>query len=769
MTHTPVPHANTRIFPASLDPRAVDVVTRLTKAGFEAYLVGGCVRDLLLGHIPKDFDVSTEARPRQIRRIFRNCRVIGRRFKLAHVHFGETIIEVATFRQNPTAENAAGENGENEELDADALLIVRDNVFGTAEEDSVRRDFTINALLYDVNSNEVIDYVGGFEDIENKILRTIGEPAIRFAEDPVRMLRAIKFTSRLDLTLEPSLAQALHSCAPLIENSSPARVIEEIFKLLACGKSETSLAMLLDHGLLQRLLPELADYWADHRDELVALGRALDFVDGGKRRVSNAFLLAVLFHDPFRALVAENEGTDPMVVMSDLVAPAALRTSIPRRDVAHMKHMLVTQLRLERNRRGRRFRMNEFLERPSTHEAIDLLYLRSLAGAISPERHAEWAMKVARQLGDKIHPGNADEESAPRPPRKRRSRRSRSRGGRSDRQRSDERDDGRSDRQQGGRDDGRSDRRRESEAQAPKAEEQSQRQPSPKTSSKQPATSQAESTPESEPQKADSTTAANPPAPAEQLSSTAAGLMNESPRQGFKGLVKSFFKKVFDSGESAASAEPETQGTLFPKREAARPMAEAEPSRANAEPAPSAPSDAAEETEDPGPQSVEGNEAQEDGEGSRPPRKRRRRRRRKRPAGSATGDSANDESSPEAEAQSATDKSDESTTGESGEKRPPRQRRSRSRGGRGNSRREGSSETSDGKSSESSSRSKSSSSSQSSRSRKSGSSGQRSGDRSRSDRKSNEDRLDKKPQEDKADDLSGSQRHPEDIEDTFDW
>ncbi len=783
MTHAPVPHANTRIFPASLDPRAVDVVTRLTKAGFEAYLVGGCVRDLLLGHIPKDFDVSTEARPRQIRRIFRNCRVIGRRFKLAHVHFGETIIEVATFRQNPTAENAAGENSENEEVDADALLIVRDNVFGTAEEDSVRRDFTINALLYDVNSNEVIDYVGGFEDIENKILRTIGEPAIRFAEDPVRMLRAIKFTSRLDLTLEPSLAEALHSCAPLIENSSPARVIEEIFKLLACGKAQTSLAMLLDHGLLQRLLPELADYWADHRDELVALGRALDFADGGKRRVSNAFLLAVLFHDPFRAQLAEQDGTDPMVVMSDLVAPAALRTSIPRRDVAHMKHMLVTQLRLERNRRGRRFRMNEFLERPSTHEAIDLLYVRSLAGAISPERHAEWAMKVARQLGDKVHPGNTDEPSSPRPPRKRRRRRSRSRGDRSERQRGDDGNEGRSERQQrGGGNDARSGGRRKAEAGGPKARDKSRDQapPAPKTPSQQPTTSQAEALPENEPQTADSTTTANSPAPAEQLSSTAAGLMNETPRQGLKGMVKSFFKKVFDSGENAAPADSETQGTPFPKRDAVRPMTEPERARAPAEPGPAASESVeAPEIEDPGPQSGEGDQdnigtkAQQGDEGSRPPRKRRRRRRRRRPASSATADETNetnDESSPKGDGPSPTGESDESTTNTSGEKRPPRRRRSRSRGGRGKSRREGSSESSDAKSGESSSRSKSSSSSQSSRARKSGSrkSGG-SGDRSRSDRKSNDNRRDSKPQQDKVDDLSGSQRHPEDIEDTFDW
>lgn len=430
MTHDPVRHGNTRIFPASLDPRAVDVVSRLTRAGYESYLVGGCVRDLLLGHIPKDFDVSTQARPRQIRRVFRNCRIIGRRFKLAHVHFGDQIIEVATFRRNPS-ENQDGE------ADADDLLITRDNEFGTAEEDTVRRDFTINALLYDVGANEVIDYVGGFEDIEQRTLRMIGEPTIRLAEDPVRMLRAVKFTARLGLTVEPELEQALRDCAPLIEKSAPARVIEEIFKLLTCGKAQVSLRLLQEYGLLERLMPEVAEHWGRHPERLVAYGEALDRVDGGTRRVSNALLLAVLFHDPWRELYEGDGGGDAMQSVADLVAPAALRTSIPRRDVARMKQMLVTQLRLARTKRGRRFRMNDFLARPSTAEAVELLHLRARVGAEDPERHAEWAERLARRLGeDEAGPGGPEADARQQEDGgEGRSRRRRRRGGRRRRRR----------------------------------------------------------------------------------------------------------------------------------------------------------------------------------------------------------------------------------------------------------------------------------------------------------------------------------------------
>ncbi len=451
MSHEPVRYADTLIFPASLDPDAVTVVRRLNEAGLQSYFVGGCVRDLLLGLIPKDFDVSTEARPRQIRRLFRNSRIIGRRFKLAHIRFGDKVIEVATFRRTPegsgdavagTATEVAGETGADvdfgpgAELDAgpepgrDAdegghegdddtgapraaappgpgrdLLITQDNEFGTAEEDALRRDFTINALLYDVRTSEVIDYVGGVPDLRARRLRTIGDPWIRFAEDPVRMLRAVKFCSRLDLQLEPGGEAALRASADRIRQSAPPRVLEEIFKLLTCGRAERALPQLEEYGLLERLLPEIASWWADHREQLAATGRALDVIDRGRRRRSNAFLLAALWLAPWRDRVSLAPGSDPLQHADAMLETASRRMNIPRRDVSILRQQLLTQLRFEHPRRSRRFRLSDFLARPGTAEAIDLLHLAALSGLVDPDLHARWAWRQAT-----LGAGSADAE-----------------------------------------------------------------------------------------------------------------------------------------------------------------------------------------------------------------------------------------------------------------------------------------------------------------------------------------------------------------------
>jgi poly(A) polymerase len=391
VTATPTRHADTLIFPASLDPHAVTVVKRLLEADLEAYLVGGCVRDLLLGLIPKDFDISTEARPRQIRRLFRNSRIIGRRFKLAHVHFGDKIIEVATFRRTP---EGSGEPG----VQVPDLLITHDNEFGNAEQDAVRRDFTINALLYDVRSEEVIDYVGGVQDLNDRVLRTIGDPAVRFAEDPVRMLRAVKFMSRLGLSPAPDLDAAMRASSDSILRSAPPRVLEEIYKLMTCGKAAAGLARLVDYGLLQRLLPEIGGYWERNRETLSALGEALDIVDRGRRVLSNTTLLAVLWERPWRAALAdvpEGATAEPAITLHTLLDPAALRMSIPRRDVAGVRHALQTLLRMERGQRGRRGRASDFLGRPSTLDAVQLLHLLARAGCADPELHAQWAALVS--------------------------------------------------------------------------------------------------------------------------------------------------------------------------------------------------------------------------------------------------------------------------------------------------------------------------------------------------------------------------------------
>ncbi|MCQ2388939.1 MAG: polynucleotide adenylyltransferase PcnB [Kiritimatiellae bacterium] len=228
------------------------VLYRLDKLGYVAYLVGGGVRDLLLGRVPKDFDVGTSAKPNEVKRAFRNCFLVGRRFRLAHVRFGEKVIETATFRQNSQTV------GEIIEHAAEGPF--EDNTFGTPETDANRRDFTVNGLFYDIRDFSVIDWVGGLEDLEKKVIRSIGDPMIRFREDPVRMMRAIKFASRLGFTIERGTDKAMRKLHACILNAAPPRVCEEVFRLFPYGKSSEAFRMLWEYGLMGDLLPELAAF-----------------------------------------------------------------------------------------------------------------------------------------------------------------------------------------------------------------------------------------------------------------------------------------------------------------------------------------------------------------------------------------------------------------------------------------------------------------------------------------------------------------------------
>src|SRR5688572_27311862 len=229
----------------SIDADADRVVRRLARGGYKAYLVGGCVRDILLGRAPKDFDVATSATPNEIKQLFRNCRIIGRRFRLAHVFFGHKIIETATFRATPKDD----EDGD--------LLIRRDNVFGSETEDARRRDFTINGLFYDVEREEVIDHVGGLADLAARVIRTIGEPEIRFQEDPVRMLRAIKFAARIDFAIEPATYRALVRWRNEIRKCAPPRVLEEFYRFARGGAARRSMEILVETNLMSALSPAL--------------------------------------------------------------------------------------------------------------------------------------------------------------------------------------------------------------------------------------------------------------------------------------------------------------------------------------------------------------------------------------------------------------------------------------------------------------------------------------------------------------------------------
>jgi poly(A) polymerase len=228
-----------------IDPDALYVLDRLRTAGYVAYLVGGSVRDLLLKRKPKDYDISTSAQPEEVKRLFRSCILIGRRFRLAHIRFGRKIIEVSTFR---SGDNETGE------------LIVRDNNWGSPEEDVMRRDFTINGLFYDSASETIIDYVGGYPDIERKYLRTIGQPFIRFKQDPVRMIRLIKFQARFGFEVDKEAHIALLECRSEIMKSSSARILEEILRMLEIGCSSTFIKLMTDHGLFQLMLPTIAHF-----------------------------------------------------------------------------------------------------------------------------------------------------------------------------------------------------------------------------------------------------------------------------------------------------------------------------------------------------------------------------------------------------------------------------------------------------------------------------------------------------------------------------
>lgn len=217
-------------------------MAKLGQAGFVAYLVGGGVRDLMMGKTPKDFDITTSAKPEEIKRLFSNCLLIGRRFRLAHIRFGKKIIEVSTFR--------SGDNNDDE-------LILRDNLFGSPEEDVLRRDFTINGLFYDPKEHAIIDFVGGTEDLEKHLLRTIGDASIRFKQDPVRMIRLLKFQARFDFNICNEVSQALQSCKEEIMKSSPARVLEEFLRMLESGASAPFLSLLNEQGFLKLILPDL--------------------------------------------------------------------------------------------------------------------------------------------------------------------------------------------------------------------------------------------------------------------------------------------------------------------------------------------------------------------------------------------------------------------------------------------------------------------------------------------------------------------------------
>jgi poly(A) polymerase len=339
----------------AIDPDAAKVVRRLERSGYQAYLVGGCVRDLLLGGRPKDFDVATSARPDDVRTLFRNCRIIGRRFRLAHVLFGGgKVVEVATFRRSP------GEN----ELEDD-LLIRSDNVFGEAHEDALRRDFTINALFYDLDRRQVLDWCGGMPDIQRRAIRTIGEPIVRFREDPVRILRAIKFAARLDLGIDPNVYDAMVASRNELARAARPRLFEEILRLMRAGGAHRSMWLMWEIGAMAVLMPELSAFLDD--DEATDEGsqrffRKMDAIDRktlDEGVLDDVVLMTALFYEPLEEAV--HGVRDAMGAVSDFLEPVIERIAMPRRIADGVRRIMTMVPRILQGKIGRFARTDLFL------------------------------------------------------------------------------------------------------------------------------------------------------------------------------------------------------------------------------------------------------------------------------------------------------------------------------------------------------------------------------------------------------------------------
>jgi len=380
-----VPRSKHRISRADISENALKVLYRLKDGGYQAYLVGGGVRDLLLGREPKDFDVATDATPEQVRKVFRNCRLIGRRFRLAHVHFGREIVEVATFRGGGQNEDADGEHRIHKGM------IVRDNCYGSREEDALRRDFSVNGLYYNIADFSVIDYAGGLDDLRAGRLRLIGDdPEQRYREDPVRMLRAVRFACKLGFNIDPSCERPLFELGHLLRDIPPARLFEEVLKLFQTGVGLCAFEKLRHYRLFTQLFPA-TDALLDHEDHnfsITFVSRGLENTDRRIREeqpVTPAFLFAVLLWEPVRRRFAQLLAGDMSVNEAMLLAAgdacACQRSlvAIPKRLVLPMRQIWSLQPRLER-REGKR--AHRLLAHPRFRAAYDFLLLRAEAGEV---------------------------------------------------------------------------------------------------------------------------------------------------------------------------------------------------------------------------------------------------------------------------------------------------------------------------------------------------------------------------------------------------
>lgn len=357
-----IPRAEHPISRGYIDPDALRVLYRLHRSSYKAYLVGGSVRDLMTGRTPKDFDIGTDAKPQEIRRLFRNSRVIGRRFRLAHILFeGGKIVEVSTFRRRPEVAAPDAPEGEPRPTGDEDLLIRSDNTFGTPEEDAVRRDFTINGLFYDIATFAVLDYVGGVDDLEKRVIRTIGEPGVRFREDPVRMMRACEFAARLGFTMTDDVRDAITEVRSELRKSAAPRVTEELLDPLRRGWGEGTYRLWSETGLLAVILDELdreVQGGAPHAPLFWKMLKETDRRKAAGEALPDAALLGVLLLPiVFAAIRGAGEGrridaSKILLVLEDVVNPLAARLSLPNFTVHLLKQGLYTLGRLAETRPG---------------------------------------------------------------------------------------------------------------------------------------------------------------------------------------------------------------------------------------------------------------------------------------------------------------------------------------------------------------------------------------------------------------------------------
>ncbi|MRR15223.1 MAG: polynucleotide adenylyltransferase PcnB [Deltaproteobacteria bacterium] len=432
-----IPRKDHRISRKKIPQHVLRTVYRLRDNGFIAYLMGGCVRDLLLERTPKDFDIVTDARPGQIKRLFRNCRLVGRRFRLAHLHFADEILEVSTFRADALsaesdAERPVSHHHKPRHLKDDSGMVLRDNVFGTPEQDALRRDFTINALAYNIADYSVIDYSTGLGDLREGIIRPIGDPYVRFTEDPVRMLRAVRFAASHHFAIEPSAWETLCTLSSTISRASPARLYEEMLKLFVKGAAGRAFGLLHESGLLAALFPRLSQWLDGDTQRLNLVSANLEYLDGRCRAgtASSPALFFAAFFGPLLAETALAGSRDGLpgrlawdAACTDLMKECSGIVSVPGKVASQLCNILAMQHLLHRVSPRR---PSVIVKRPEFADALAYLHLEGELRGENQSALAWWDAFLSGEPSSLITETPADE--APVKRRRRRKRRRRVKG-----------------------------------------------------------------------------------------------------------------------------------------------------------------------------------------------------------------------------------------------------------------------------------------------------------------------------------------------------